>query len=237
MGSKLRKFKLFIGLFIWTASFAVKSASNEIVFSSDLPLDSYQPATIIAKLEKAFAMSGVKFSTINLPSNRSLALSNEGVIDGEISRVGNLHEVTNHKYSNLVRIEHKVLSVWISVFSNQSDIEVNSTADLKNYSVCFINGRKYFDDVFEPIVKPSFLIKVNSDLQAFNLLQKNRVDLVITTSVEGEQLIKQQAKFADIREVKKLIELPIYAYINKKHAALLPELTANLAKVERQLKE
>ncbi|AWB65605.1 hypothetical protein C2869_03760 [Saccharobesus litoralis] len=226
------KLSLFIVSMI--LSFACPAQDLKLTFGADLPLNSYQPATIIAKLEKAFAMSGVQFNAISVPSNRSLQLAHKGVIDGDLSRVSNLHEITGHRYSNLVRIDHVMFSVWIAIFTNNPDIEIDNLSDISQYTVCFTNGRKYFDDVFAPLVQPDNLVKLNSDLQAFELLAKKRVDIVITTSREGNQLIQDWVKFDQIREVKKLIKLPVYSYIHKKHSALLDDLTRNLAKVEQQ---
>lgn len=204
----------------------------KITFTVDLSLDSYQPAIIINKLTQAFAISDIEFTALRVPSNRSLNLAHMGVVDGELSRVGNLHEVTNNKYSNLIKIDHKMLSVWVSVFGIHDNIRIHSLEDIGQYSVCYINGRKFFDDVFAPLVKPGSLMRVNSDRQAFEALAKKRVDIVITTHVEGQQLIASEPKFSQIKQIKKIIELPIYSYIHKKHQALLPELLENLAQVD-----
>lgn len=217
--------------------FSTLSLANEqqdkILFGTNLPLDSHQSATIIPKLAHAFAQMGIEFEAIYVPSNRALSLANDGVVDGDISRVWNLHDITNNQYSNLIKIDHKMLSVWVSIFSKDENIVINNLTDLNNYSVCYINGRKGFDDTFEPLIKPSHLVKVTTDLQAFQLLTKDRVDLVITTHMEGNQLIKDIPEFQHIKETNKILELPIYSYIHKKHAHLIAELAANLAEAEQ----
>ncbi len=201
-----------------------------ITFGSDLPIESHQTRIISEKLRDALALSGYDLSVIHIPSNRSLSLANEGVIDGELSRVGNLHQITANQYSNLIRIECPMLSVWITVFSANPDISINQIEDLSGYSVSYLNGRKYFDHVFAPVVNPFNLMKLNSDLQAFELMSRNRIDIVITTDLEGQAIIKEHTKYRHIRQVKKLIELPVYSYIHKKHAGLVQVLGNNLTK-------
>lgn len=226
---KIFYFLLCSGLYICSAEAQVK----KIVFGTNLPMEGHQSATIIPKLSQAFEQIGIEFEAIIVPSNRALSLANSGVVDGDISRVWNLHEITQNQYDNLIRINHKMLTVWVSVYSKNQDIVVNELTDLNKYSVCYINGRKLFDDTFQPLIKPTHLVKVNTDFQAFNLLDKERVDIVITTHMEGNQIINDNPEFHEIKEIKKILEIPIYSYINKKHEALVDKLTASLVSAER----
>lgn len=203
-----------------------------LVFSTDLPLDSPLVQAIVPKLTKAFKLIGYQFIAINSPSERSLILANKGMIDGEISRAHNFHQVTDNQYANLIRIEHKMTSTWLSLFSARKDIKIDELEDLSSYNLGYFRGRKLFTKMLKDYVPESNIHQVEDDLQGFKMLALNRVDLFMTSKAEGYSLINSQADFNQIAEVKQIAEIAIYSYIHKKHQALLPELLDSLKRIE-----
>ncbi|EWH09170.1 hypothetical protein DS2_13894 [Catenovulum agarivorans DS-2] len=205
---------------------------QQIVFSSDLPLESPLVKTIVPKLKAAFAKMGIRFQAINAPGERSLVLSNTGGVDGEITRAHNFHEVTHHKYNNLIRIEYQMATTWLSLFSGQPNIKIEKLEDLADYKVSYFRGRKLFTAMLSNYVPERNIHKVENDLQGFKMLALNRVDLVMTSDAEGEVLINSSENLSHIVEVKKIIQIPIYSFIHNKHRHLLPQLVSNLKETE-----
>ena len=76
------------------------------------------------------------------PSARSLVLSNSGQYDGELHRVDKFHSITSNKYNNLKKLEPKILSIWLSIFTKDSSIVIDKWEDLGNYDVVYYRGRK-----------------------------------------------------------------------------------------------
>ncbi len=205
--------------------------AQKIVFSGGAPLDSYQPRVIIPILTEAFRREGVVFIAEYNPSLRSLIRSNSGVVDGELHRVYNFHLVSNGEYPNLLRIDSQLLSIWVTAFAIK-DIKISSWADLKNYRVAYYRGRKNVEKYLS-VVMPSENIKtVNNDKQAFRLLSNDRTDVVISESIEGNNIIKRSEKFNNIREISHLDETKIYAYIHVKHKNLADKLALTLEKMK-----
>ncbi|MCJ8339853.1 MAG: transporter substrate-binding domain-containing protein [Pseudomonadales bacterium] len=198
-------------------------AANEIVFTGGASLKSYQPSIIVPILTEAFKRNGIKFRALHHPSLRSLMLANSGKLDGELHRVYDFHKVSMGKYPNLVRIESKLLSVWLSVFS-ANGIVITGWGNLKGFRVAYYRGRKDVETILNKVLAPELIIRVNTDEQAFSMLAAGRVDLVISESIQGKMLVESHQKFRKIMEVAKIDESKIYAYMHFKHKKLVGEI-------------
>ncbi len=207
-------------------------AVDEVTFSAGAPLDSFQGQIIISVLNEAFKRNGIKFNAEYNPSLRSLERSNTGRVDGELHRVYDFHRVSNHQYPNLIRIESKLLSVWVAAFAKEN-IKIKKWSDLKDYRVVYYLGRKNVETFLGEVVPKNQILAVSNDVQAFQLLAAKRADVVISESINGQSIIKSRPVFNDIKEVAKLNETSIYAYFHKKHR----ELSTRIAKTLDEMKK
>jgi len=211
--------------------FSHLSFSKEtITFSAGAKLTDRQASFIIPKLKKAFSKMDIEFRAVFIPSERSIVHSNSGITDGELHRIKDFHKVTNGKYPNLIKINHKMMSVWVSAFAVDKKIKINSWEDFKKYKICYYRGRKNIQNRVDKIVPKENIFIVKNDLQAFSMLARKRVDIVISESSQGLEIIKSDSQFSNIREIKKLNETEIYSYINKKYKHLIKQLVHFLKK-------
>lgn len=204
-------------------------ANDRIVFGAGSPLDSHQVQIITPKLKKAFASLGIRFEVRNLPSARSLSESNSGRIDGELHRVKDFHRISGHRYSNLLKIDYKMMSVWLSVYAKSSKIKIDSWEDLSQYRVSYYRGRKNVEAKLSQFVKKSNIFVTDTDVQAMKMLKLGRVDLVISESLQGAKLIASNNQLSQIMEISKLEETKIYSYIHKRHQGLIKPLIVELS--------
>jgi len=206
-------------------------AADSITFASGAPLYDYQARVIIPILTEAFKESSIEFDAIAMPSLRALETSNSGLLDGELHRVYELHDITNNKYSNLLRIDCELLVVELMVFSKHS-IDIKDWQDLSKYSVAYYRGRNDVSKNFAKLnVKPA-IYQVNTDTQAFIMLALDRVDVVISEKKLGNKIILSDREFADIAAVGSLAKTHIYAYLHKKHQKLLPKIVDSLEQMK-----
>ena len=201
--------------------------TKKIVFSAGTPLDNYQARVITPLLKEAFKRNNIEFEVISSPSLRSLKLSNQGRVDGELHRVYEFHAITSNKYSNLIRIESQLLSVWLTAFSTEK-IALEHWTDLKKYHVGYYRGRKNVESILNNILPKEQIHSVTTDIQAFKMLSTGRTDIVISESREGNSVIKNNKAYSDIFEIAKIQETKIYAYIHKKHKALALKIANTL---------
>ena len=126
---------IFFSLLVVT--FLTLSTSRaEVTFSAGAPLNGFQAQMIIPILNEAFKRNGVEFKAEYNPSLRSLQKSNSGVVDGELHRIYDFHNASANKYPNLLRIESKILSVWVVAYATKN-INIHRWQDLKNYNVVY----------------------------------------------------------------------------------------------------
>lgn len=221
-----------IPLLLFIANILSAETINKITFSGGAPLDTYQPRMAIAVLKEAFKRNGIQFHAIYRPSLRSLEMSNSGISDGELHRIYDFHKVSQGKYPNLIRIESQILSVYRAVFSNKN-INIESWKDLKGHKVAYYRGRKDIQKILNNVLAPQNIIKTITDEQAFNMLLAKRVDIVISESIEGKKLLEKKEIFSNIREIKKIDETKIYAYIHKKYKKIMPKIVISIEEMKK----
>jgi len=148
-------------------------------------------------------------------------------MDGELHRVYDFHEVSAHKYPNLIRIESQLMVVSLAIFVS-NELQINSIDQLYGLSVAYQAGRKNVSTLLRNQYPEKNILAVTTDDQAFNMLATGRVDVVISESFLGKIITSQKTKFKNVREIHTVKGISIYAYINIKHAALATRIAATL---------
>ena len=172
-------------------------------------------------LAEAFRRIGFEFESLRLPAERALINANQGIDDGELLRVAGLQE----KYSNLIQVPEKVLSVDLVLFTkNHPEFIVKGWESMATHSLAIITGWKIMESNFSKLGGQSELIKTDNAMQLFTLLEKGRVDFIAYSSWSGLDYLKQH----NITGIT-LLEPPLaspgfYTYLHKKHKNIVPRL-------------
>jgi len=209
------------------------SAQDEVLFVGGAPHDTYQPRVIIPLLEEAFRRNGIRFSAESYPSPRALLMSNSGVADGELHRVHDFHEVSEGRYPNLIRVESQLMSIYLAVFSAKNRAEVASWDDLKGYIVGYRRGRQNTKKHLETVSDETLIKPQNTELGLFRMAAEGRVDYAVSESFAGQHLLQRNPELGGVKEVGKIKEARIYAYMNKKHAELAKKIGATLEDMKK----
>jgi polar amino acid transport system substrate-binding protein len=179
-------------------------------------------------VKEALARLGITMKTVRLPAERALIDANHGILDGEISRVAGLENI----YPNLVRIPEKLMDLEFTLFSRHVvhlELEPRWQA-LTPYSTAIINGWKILENNMPAGAE---VTKVKSPMQLFNLLNLDRVDLIIYERWGGMALIKEMNVSNIRRLTPPLVVKGMYMYLNKKHQALVPRLNDALRQIKQ----
>jgi len=176
--------------------------------------------------KEAFRRIGITLKTVHLPAERGLIAANDGIEDGEMSRIAGLRQA----YSHLIQVPEKIMDWEFVVFSNDSTPGVNRWNDLKPYTVAYLNGWKLLE---RHVPKETDTFKVNTPEQLFNMLKKNHTDLIIYERWAGLLYAKQSGIKSIRANTPALAIRQMFIYLNEKHRALVPKLAAAL----RQLKD
>ncbi len=170
---------------------------------------------------------GIKIEIHNLTAAERVLLNvNGGIVDGDVGRVLGLEK----KYPNMVSVPVSVMKYEMVVFSRNVEFKVAGPESIKSYNIGIVRGWKILEQAATGALSVTTL---ESAEQMFSMLDKNRVDIVLLEKLQGLQRIKSM----DIKGVNvlqpNLLEGHWYLYLNKKHEALIPRVTAELRRMEQ----
>lgn len=204
---------------------ALAAETPELVLNNvnDAPFTTPQGDGFLDRVAReAFARAGRRVRLVALPPERGLRNANEGIEDGDLTRIAGMEK----NYPNLVRVPEKIMDWRFSAFARNPAL--TTTAGWKGllpYSVGIIKGWKIAETNLN---KARQVVYVDNAEQLFRLLAKNRVDAVVYSREMGQLLLKQHM----LQNVR-LVEPPLdtremFIYLHKKHAPLIPDLTRAL---------
>ncbi len=177
-------------------------------------------------LAEAYQHIGMKIEVEYLPGERALRMSNSGNTDGELQRI--LH--INKKYPNLVMVPVSIGAFGGYVFTKNTEFQVNGWESLKPYKIGIVRGVKFT----EKGTKGMKVFQASNVVKLFNLLNKGRIDILVTAHFSGLNAIKKTG----VKGVKILSppveEYALYHYLHKKNADLIPKLIPILKKMEKE---
>lgn len=214
----------FILFFLFTPSFFSINAiaTEKLVFTS--VNGAYVQQVSEAVLKAAYAKIDIEFETSWLPAKRALLMSSSGQSDGELSRIGAIAE----KYPELLQVKVPINQVDGIAFTKNKPLAINSWESLKPYRIG-INRGVIFSVMGTKGMDVTF---VNSFHALFKMLDKGRVDVVVSPRSTGYALIlKQNLKGIHINEPS-LTRLNLYHYVHKRHANIVSPLEAVLKKMK-----
>jgi len=174
---------------------------------------------------EAFRRCGYKLVLDKLPAERALRNADMGIIDGELSRIEGIETL----YPNLVRVPEKIYDWYFVAFSKKS-MELNNGWDsLSNHNIAFVNGWKIYEK-FSP--KTAIVTRTKNEDQLFNLLIRDRTDIVLYHRAGGHFIVKK-LQLNDVKELSPPLAIKeMFIYLNKKHSRLVPKLAKALAELK-----
>lgn len=169
-------------------------------------------------LTMAYGELGLSVSFERFPLNRSLEVVNTGELDGETGRVKGLEE----KYPNLRRVPVPIDSLDAVALATRAGIVVDGWESLSGYRVGYIVGGQ----LVEKMTRGWERITVVRDMpQGLRLLIEGGLDVLID---ERRHAVREIAFFGLDSVVilePAIVEIPLYHYVHKSHAHLIPQLT------------
>lgn len=175
---------------------------------------------------EAFRRAGVELRLVKLPAERALLLANEGLQDGDLTRIAGLEG----QYPQLVRVPEKLIDWDFAAFSKDASMKADFNS-IRRHSVGLIKGWKIYE---RNMTDARHMTTVDNPEQLFRLLQHDRIEVALYVRWMGLALIqKQQLKGIHLLEPP-LASRPMYIYLNKRHADLIPRLAQALRILKRE---
>lgn len=213
-----------ITIAIFSVSSQLYAADNVLVFSAIDYIDTQSPTVKV--LEHAYQKLGIEIKFRSLQGNRGIALSNKGILDGEVLRSKSIEG----NFPNLIRIDFPMDSAQLHFFVKQgNEFKVDGWGSIPNgYSLGYPDGLK----IIQTAISKHHLDgeKSNNLTGMFKKLDAGRTDVAVA-SVERWELIDHMG-LEDITVLEPPIETHfLYHYLHKSHADLVPEITTTLKKM------
>jgi polar amino acid transport system substrate-binding protein len=175
---------------------------------------------------EAFRRIEVELRLVKLPAERALLLANDGLEDGDLTRIAGLEK----QYPNLVRVPEKLIDWDFAAFSKDDSIPANLEA-IRHHSVGFIKGWQFYK---QNMAGAERVTTVDDPQQLFRLLDRDRIEVALYARWMGLALIQKQG-LKNIRPLEPpLVSSAMYIYLNKRHAKLVPKLAEALRALKRE---
>lgn len=208
--------------FCLAASPSAWADSNKLVFSS---IDSVHGEKATALLQEAYARLGYDVSSVILPAARCLVATETGAVDGEVLRTKRVEK----RFPNLIRIDVPLHTTRIAAFTCSPDIEVTGWESIEDYHVGIRTGISYLELATRDFTKVTKRIRPE---HLFEQLSQGRIEVVIANPEEADAY-KALNPDTCITMRHIMAEFPLYHYLNKKNAHLVPEITHILRQLQQ----
>lgn len=180
-------------------------------------------------LIEAYKRIGIAVEIKRYPAALSIQLANRGDVDGEVVRVAEI----DRKYSNLIMVPVPINSMEGMVFTKNRIFPVKGWKSLEPFIVGIRRGIKFA----EINLDAREIISVTDNKQLLEMLHLGRIDVAVLPHLPGLVTLLENKKYKDL-DIKILpdpIEVfPLYHYLHKRHAHLLPKITNVLKDVEKE---
>jgi len=177
-------------------------------------------------LSEAYQRLGIKVHIDAFPAGRSLIMSNNGDVDGEVYRVKGIEKT----YENLVMVPVAVNQVEVVVFTKGVTFSVTGWDSLKPYTIGIRRGSTFIEKkTIGMKVKPVTKIE-----QLFLMLDLGRNDVIVTSRLAGLMAMKElNIKGVHILEPS-IVTKNVYHYLHKKNSHLLSDISGVLQDMENE---
>jgi polar amino acid transport system substrate-binding protein len=203
----------------------IKDMPTKVVLGYGGPNGDAKVASEILKV--AYRRLGIEVVFEAIPQARSLIMSNEGKIDGEVTRLAGLEA----QYPNLMMVPVVLIEQKGMAFTRKDKtFPLNGWDSLRPYSIVTLNGAKWSTDGTMGMDRVDI---VTQPEQMFKMLEMGRVDVALGPRLTGMVQIMQLG-FTDILPIEPpLVINKLYHYLNIKYKThLLPQLSAVLQQME-----
>jgi len=229
MSVNMKNLSISIALILFAFSFQTAAATSIIHLNvvGQPPLNtSTQEGFLDTVVKEAFRRIGITLQTSSLPAERGLKNSNNGSIDGEMSRVKGIDKV----YTNLIRVPEKIMDWEFVVFSEKVIDLSQGWKVFSGKSVSHINGWKILE---KNIPNDAEVTKTSNIDELFSLLRKKRTDYVIYEKWAGHYMLRKMPANNIGQHKSTLLVKEVFIYLHKKHKSIVSKLSKSLENMKR----
>ncbi len=177
-------------------------------------------------MTEALQRQGISAQYTRVPLPRSIAMANEGSLDGDLLRMADAAK----QFTNLISVPTPVAMLHVALYSKDARLLNLPRSEMAKHRVGLTRGTLV-------LVKHSMGMDV-TDTQTisgtFEMLQNDRFDMALAIHIDAE-LELAQGKFGGFaRRAHYWASEPAYFQLNKKHHALVPVINSALQAMQAE---
>lgn len=188
----------------------------------------------LATLEKAYANLGYTLEVEAMPYARSLLDADRGKFDGELARLTQIEDSA----LNLRRVPvvlNTVDYVPYILAGTRTDLGSWATLNASGLRIGARRGARLIEDT----VRHDRLTLSNSYESLLGMLLLDRIDVVLAPKGQLEAFFdgvheRSKGELHRVRVLPVIASLPVYHYLHRSHEDLIPALTQEILRVQRQ---
>jgi polar amino acid transport system substrate-binding protein len=170
--------------------------------------------------EVAFQRAGVKAVVREVSPERSAVLANEGTTDGDVGRSSGLEKT----YPNLVQVPEPIFLYAPTAFSYQRFDVTGGWESLRGHTVCIRRGLRQTEQRTRELQRQILA----DEATILRMLAAGGCDVAVMERNNGLARAAMAADPPLLRLLPPMEVMPLYIYLHKSHAALVPKLSAAL---------
>lgn len=201
------------------------SLANHYNFASIELLIEQEVGRIV--LTQIYENIGINITISPLPGKRAQYVANSGMQDGEIMRIWTYGD----ENPNTIRVPTPYYYLETMPFVlRKSDIVISEKQDLAKFRLTKIRGVKHTNNITQGLTS---IYDMSSTKDMFKLLLSDKVDVVLTNTIDGKLALARLGLTNVVAMKKPLARLSLYHYIHKKHKNLIPIIDKEIQRMTR----
>lgn len=201
-----------------------------LVMATHQPDSNFQGQWVRRIYAEAFRRLGIPMEVRIIPLQRLTEMLLRGEIDGD---VGRLHS-HGQTYPDLVRVDESMYEIVFGLYAIDPTLHLKRIEDLaaRPLRAVYVRGVAVCERLLKPYIAPEDLSSLVIDEQGMEMLALGRAHVFCTANHSIADLSSRE-RYRGLpppRLVWPLSDgtMPLYAYLNRRHAALAPRLAAVL---------
>jgi polar amino acid transport system substrate-binding protein len=181
-------------------------------------------AEMLEMIRLALKRLGITAEARPVPAARALALADAGTTDGDLGRIAGTEKV----YTNLVPVPEPIYFYQVTAYAYQPIDTAAGWESLRPHSICLRRGIRVFELRTEGMRRQV----LDDEDSILRMLRSGGCQVALLERLNPTVLAAQAAQPPLLKLNPPLEVVPLYIYLNKRHAALVPRL----AEVLRQMR-
>lgn len=199
-------------------------AAKKLVLSG---IDIIRSEIVLKILREAYSNLGMEIEFKEYPILRSIHYAHTGSVDGEVFKVGGVDK----KYPNLIKIPVPLDILELMVLTRKDSPLHATWPSLRSAGIGYFRGIFFIERQIETHnITNAKALETNEQL--IKMVNFGRLEAGLIARITGVMLLQKNPANNVMLHKHPIATTPVYHYLNKKHADLVPRLTEILHRMK-----